>query len=128
MDNNSINNIPIVDNFDKQFERNRKWTVFAVWSVVELIYFVVMSTSFPSSLSGGQLSGLLFYLFVIIISTYISSYIATKGIKRRDAQWKNILELILRIIGTIFIMMIVGIGVFFAGCLLIALTGGLRYI
>lgn len=102
------------------YQKKIKFTIFIILS--SLFFLSIITSLFTLKLNYSI--QILFTSLVDILIAYVSAAIVSKGARPKDAKWKNVLDLIIRLIGASFIFIFIFLTIAFATCALIIGMGG----
>ena len=104
----------------KKFQRDRMWVIFSVWIALGFIWLAISSLGTGFGVSSG------YFILGYFVTVLLSSYVSSLGAVPHNKEWKNVADLIIRIIATGALILIIGFALLFVSCLVLLSSSGSR--
>lgn len=108
----------------KEYQRKVMWFIFAVW-ITPYVFWVtasVISSSWYFSMQ--QMLFMIMVTIAAFLIVYAASFVVAKGSEPNINKSKEVIDIIVRIIGAGGIILFLSIALLYAGCLFIMATVG----
>jgi hypothetical protein len=81
-----------------KYRKDKKWIIFSVLIILNTLFFIFISIIGERESYSYEIPNTLFLSVIAAIGVSAGSYIATSRLKPKDQKWKEIIDLIAKII------------------------------